>query len=436
MNLLVTNTHHIQAYAIIRALRPCSDKIVVDMYGENALKARFAHAASSRLVDKRYYIPSPVDDWQAGNIQRENTEREEAYIQAVMRICEKEQIDTIFPSFDAHVYVFSKNKERFARMGVIIPVPDYETVIVAMDKYLTVKAGQKVGFPCPRTCLPEGDKDLQQFKQDWEFPLIIRPRFSSGAQGIEVAKDFTDLVEKIHRVQGRWGAPMIQEYIPGKDRTANSFRVVIDKDGELITCFCSTDIRTVVRLRRGWVSAFELEAPGPYLAHAVRLLREVGWWGGASVSTKLDPRDGVPKLTEINCRFGSRLWHATELGINLPLMCLKIARGEKIPKVDDYPSGLVLLDPVGDLFQVCFWLVDFPLYKIRTRVLGMSPVDPLKAPMSPAQLIHSYRATYFSKRKKLFTPYFRHFATDPIVSLLEWSSYGKQFFEHARELGK
>jgi hypothetical protein len=49
-------------------------------------------------VDKRYYVPSPVEDWRAGRIQRENTEREEAYIQTILGICEREQIDTIFPS--------------------------------------------------------------------------------------------------------------------------------------------------------------------------------------------------------------------------------------------------------------------------------------------------------------------------------------------------
>jgi hypothetical protein len=81
-------------------------------------------------VDQRYHVPSPVEDWRAGKIQRENTEREEAYIQAVIRICEAEKIDTIFPSWDPQVYVFAKNKERFAKMGVLIPTPDYETVIM------------------------------------------------------------------------------------------------------------------------------------------------------------------------------------------------------------------------------------------------------------------------------------------------------------------
>ena len=436
MNLLVTNNQTGPTYDIIRALRPHADKIVATMDGETRLKARLAWVASSRLVDKRYYVPSPVEDWRAGNIKSENTEREEAYIQAVIRICEKEKIDTIFPSFDAHVYVFSKNKERFARMGVLIPVPDYEIVIVPLDKYRTVQAAQEVGFPCPRTFLPENEGDLKQIKGEWQFPLIIRPRFSSGAQGIEVVSDFGELVEKMCLVRATWGTPMVQEYIPGSNANRNSFRVVIDKDGELIACFSTKNLRTVVRLRRNWASAFESVTPSPNLTHAVRLLQKLAWWGPASVATKVDPRDGVPKLTEINCRFGSHLWHATELGINLPLMCLKIARGEKVEKINDDLRGILLLNPIADLFQVCFWLLDFPFYKLRTRLLGVTPVDPLKAPMSPTQMIHSYRDSYFTKRQKVFSPHFRHFYRDPMVSFLLCVRYVKAFFDHARELGK
>ena len=154
MNLLVTNTRNAQAYAIIRALRPHAQKIVATMEGEKRLAARLSHAANSRLVDKRCYTPSPAKDWRAGRIQRENTESEEAYIRVVLRICEQEKIDTIFPSFDPQVYVFSKNKERFESIGVLIPVPDYETVVTPLDKYRTIQAAQEVGFPCPKTYLP------------------------------------------------------------------------------------------------------------------------------------------------------------------------------------------------------------------------------------------------------------------------------------------
>ena len=134
LNLLVTNTRYPQAYDIIRSLRPHANKIVAETYGRNFLAARSTHAANSRLVDKWCRVPSPVADWKAGNIQEFNTEREEAYVQAVLAICAREDINTIYPSSDPHVYVFSKNKERFAERGILIPVPDLPLLIVLLDK--------------------------------------------------------------------------------------------------------------------------------------------------------------------------------------------------------------------------------------------------------------------------------------------------------------
>src|SRR5687767_4434692 len=188
MNLLVTNTYNAQAYAIIRALRPYCVKLVVSMHGRNRLAARLSHAANSRLVDKRYHVPSPVEDWRAGRIQSENTEREEAYIQSIFKICKQENIDTIFPSYDAHVYVFSKNKKRFQKIGVLITVPDYEAVITPLDKYRTIQAAEEVGFPCPKTFMPENEDDLRRIANELGFPLIIKRRFTAAGRGMHLVK--------------------------------------------------------------------------------------------------------------------------------------------------------------------------------------------------------------------------------------------------------
>ena len=69
-------------------------------------------------------MPDPESDWAGGRIQPENTPREQAFVDAVLEICERERIDTVFPSSDPWIYVFSKNRERFARHGILIPVPD------------------------------------------------------------------------------------------------------------------------------------------------------------------------------------------------------------------------------------------------------------------------------------------------------------------------
>jgi len=434
MNLLVTNTRNAQAYAIIRALRPHAQKIVVTMYGKNRLVARLSHAANSRLVDKRYYVPSPVEDWRAGKIQRENTEREEVYIQAVLRICEKEKIDTIFPSFDPQVYVFSKNKERFEKIGVLIPIPDYETVLTPLDKYRTIQAAEEVGFPCPKTYLPESEEDIRRIAEQLGFPLMIKPRFTAAGRGGGIINDLGDLLEKTRLVTENQGIPMIQEYIPGGQK--QNSRIVLDKRGELKVIFGQRRWRNFLRISSRLPTADELVVSPAYVAHTARLVQELGWWGGTSVQTKVDSRDGIPKLMEINPRLGLVLWYGIELGINEPLMYLRIAKGEKVEAVKDYPVGTMFLWPVEDVFGFGFKLLDLLIYKFRVGIQGKLPLDPLNPPMSLKELIHSYKRTYLGGKNKVFNPYFRYFLQDPLVSIIWWFQFFALVVRARNELGK
>ncbi len=434
MNLLVTNTRNAQAYAIIRALRPYAQKIVVTMYGKNCLVARLSHAANSRLVDKRYYVPSPVEDWRAGRIQRENTEREEAYIQAVLRICEEEKIDTIFPSWDPQVYVFSKNRERFERIGVLIPIPDYETIITPLDKYRTIRAAQEVGFPCPRTYLPESEEDLRRIAEELGFPLVIRPRFTSGARGNKIVMGFPELLKERKTVKKNHGTPMIQEFIPGKEK--QQFYLMVDKKGDRKVAFCPKTHRIYLRYPLNASTACESSVPHPYVIHATRLVQKLGWWGGVTVQTKIDFRDGIPKLMEINPRLGYHLWFRTALGINEPLMCVKIARGEEVEAVEEYPLGKMLLSPVEDFLGLGFWILDMAFYKFRTGMLGKKPIDPFNAPMSLKEMVKSYKQTYFNGNGKVFDPHFRYLFQDPCVCFLWWARYFVHILQTTKHLGK
>jgi biotin carboxylase len=423
MNLLVTNTRNAQAYGIVRALRPYARKIVVTMEGDNRLAARLSHAANSRLVDKRYHVPSPMKDWREGRIQRENSEREEAYIQAVLKICEQEKIDTILPSFDPHVYVFSKNKERFQRAGAIIPIPDYEGVITALDKYRTIRLAQEVGFPCPRTYLAESQDDLRRIAEEVGFPLVVKPRFTSGGRGTQVVNNFSALSEKTRLVREKHGIPIIQEYTPGKHNL--NFQFILNRNGECRSVVCDTNwylFRIVQNLSPGGESL----APSPYVADAVRLVQSVGLWGGGSVQTKIDHRDGIPKLMEINPRLGVNLWRRTELGINAPLMCVKIAQGKDVETVKDYPVGIILLDPVGTILGLGFNLLDLLIYKFRAATQGKSPIDSSNPPMALKQLIQHCKQTYFNGKKRVLSPYFSYFVQDPLVSILCIFSFSRQ----------
>jgi biotin carboxylase len=433
MNLLVTNTRNSQAYSVIRALRPYAKKIVVTMFGQNRLAARLSHAANSCLVDKRYYVPSPVEDWRAGKIQRQNTEAEELYIQAVLKICEKENIDTIFPSFDPQVYVFSKNKERFEKLGILVPVPNYDVVVIPLDKYRTIQAAQETGFPCPKTYLLDGQADLKSIAAELGFPLVLKQRFTAAGRGFEIVRNWPELCDKAERLKGK-NTYMIQEYISGREQ--QNLLLALDREGALKMALSSENVRSFYRLHANFPLARRALGTSPYLTQATAFANRIGWWGGMAIQMKVDPRDGVPKLMEINPRIGEGRWQMVASGINEPLLTLKVARGEAVEVLESWPAGTTLLCPIEDLLSLWIKLLDLLLYKFRAALGAARLRDPLNAPMGLKELMRSYKETYLHSNRKVYNLYFSHFFSDPMVSITWWLQTMSAVVRALKEIGR
>jgi biotin carboxylase len=416
MRLLVTNTQSAQAYSVIRSLRPHAETIVATVAANRSWSWASCQAAYSRLVDRRYPILTPDLDWRAGRIQPENTEAEAAFVAAILDICARERIDTIFPTADAWVYVLSKNKRRFAERGIVLPVPDYETVLTPLDKYRTIQHAREVGFPCPRTHLAESDDAVARVAEELGPPWVIKPRFTTGSSGLAIVERPAELIEKSRAIRKSRGAPMIQEYVPG--RTRQNFYMVVDQEGNALSVFAPRVVRYTRRVFRTSTAACETSDPPAFAEEVVRLVRRIGWWGGLTVQTKIDPRDGTPKLMEINPRLGSNLWHRTELGINEPLMCVKIARGEEVGPVPAYPRGYMLLQPIDDAVGLVFELTDLAIYRLRVGLFRRPALDASNPPMSLRELIGLYRDQYGGTRPKRFSPQFRYGLSDPLPMIL------------------
>lgn len=401
------------------------------MEGENRVAAWLSHAARSRLVNKRYFTPSPAADWRAGRIQRENTEREESYIQAVIRICEEETIDTIFPSFDPHVYVFSKNKDKFERLGVLIPVPDYEQILTPLDKYRTIQAAQEVGLPCPKTYLAERMEDLKWIAKELGFPLVIKPRFTAGGRGTEIAINLSELLAKT-RTAAKPGFHIIQEYIPGNDE--DSIVLFLDFNCSLKMAYADKRIRTLEG--RDFATVSESLGYHPCTTQAVKLCQKIGWRGSMTVQMKIDSRDGVAKLMEINPRMGYGLWRRVAIGVNEPLISLKVFKGEEVKDVPDYPAGTLFLCPVEDLLALGLKLIDLLVYKLRVNFRWRKFENPLNSPARIKELMRTYKETYFSRKKKLYNLYFAYVFNDPFASSIWWLQTLSVVWRAAKKLGK
>jgi predicted ATP-grasp superfamily ATP-dependent carboligase len=415
MRLLVTNTRTGQAYAIIRSLRPHAEWISATMYGSNWLTAHTAAGAFSRLVDSRYVVTSPEEDWAAGKIQIENTQREERYIREIEKICTRDRIDTIFPSYDPQVYILVKNRQRLAKLGVRVMAPDYETLQALLDKSETLKLAAAAGFPHPETYLVD-EHDLAELAGLVEPPWVVRPTASARSRGMVVIKTLEDLEPAVKQLQTRHKKLIFQEYIPG--HLKQNFYMLIGRDHEVLSMISPKVLRTSHRIYRNSSAAVLFNHQHEYDERVKELVRSLNWHGGLTLQTKIDSRDGTLKLMEINPRFGSHAWYATELGIDTPLMYLRSFQGESVEPVREYPGETLMLEPIEDFFGLFFNVIDRIVYQFG-RLLGRRTTDPDAVPASIFNTLSTLKKDYIGPHSKAYMPQFRYALKDPLVFILK-----------------
>jgi len=385
------------------------------MYGSNWLTAHTATAAFSRLVDRRYVVTSPEEDWAAGNLQAENSEREACYIRDIERICHRDRIDTIFPSYDPQVYVLAKNRRRLAELGVQVMAPEFETLLQLLDKSQTLKLAESAGFPCPETFRID-EHELSDLANRVAPPWVVRPTVSARSRGMEIAGNRADLERVVARLQPKHRDLILQEYIPGTRK--QNFYLLIGRENQILSMIAPRVQRTSHRLYRTSSAASVFDHRHEFIDRVTELVRDLKWHGGLTVQTKIDARDGVPKLMEINPRFGSHLWYCTEMGINTPLMYLRSFRGESVEPVRNYPASALMLEPFEDFFGLFFQIADRGAYLIR-RLLGGGPTDPTAEPVGILNAVRTLRRDYFGTHRKVYMPQFRYALSDPMVFLLK-----------------
>ena len=61
----------------------------------------------------------------------------------------------------------------------------------------------------------------------------------------------------------------------------------------------------------------------------------------------------------------------TEAGLNVPLICVKIARGEHVDAVSDYPPvGTLFVQPVEESILLGIGVLDWLIYSVRNEDAG------------------------------------------------------------------
>ncbi len=269
---------------------------------------RFATALFSKYCSKKIVYPPPKSS--PGK-----------FIEWLLRELKTNKYDMILPAELETQLLLVKNRDEIEKYTKL-PFADYELISNLQDKAWLMKMAESRGFPCPKTYFPDNPNLIESFINDLEYPVVIKPKISSGSRGIVYISNPLDLPTAYLKVHKRFPYPLIQEFIPNGG--AYGVGALFNFHSEPRSTFVYKRLREYP-VTGGPSTLRESVLNEEIKETAISLLKSLGWTGVAMVEFRVDLRDGRPKLMEINPRLWGSLQLAILSGVDFPYLLYKLA---------------------------------------------------------------------------------------------------------------
>ncbi len=327
MKVLVTDSDDKKTLAAVRYL----GREGVEVWVSGA--KRWEQSFFSKHCTGRVLYPNPVRD-------------ETAFARFLTDYLSRHRFDCVLPMSDYTTIPLSCHKSAFA--GVTkVAVPDYKALGLLRDKVEVAKLARSLGIGAPATFTPSDLGEVEELGGRISYPCVIKYRRGSGSIGLRYADSREDLL-RLYRVGEHKRDvvfddvfPVVQEYIPGEIRDVS----VLFREGEPRAAVVTRRVKTLPA-RGGDSAVVETVRDEGLCKQAFTLLRAVKWHGPAQVEFKMDPRDGIAKIMEVNTRFWGGLAAAAEAGVNFAYLACRLAVEGDIEPVRDYSVGMTYRWPI------------------------------------------------------------------------------------------
>ena len=215
-----------------------------------------------------------------------------SFISWLIDTCIAEKIHAILSGAEPVLKELSLHKEEILHQCGAVPIVcDPQVLSITNDKLMTCKWLEHNKLNHPRYAASEDGVAVQKLLDDCSYPLIAKPRFGKGSQGIFILDSDSDLA-KLQTLRNY----VIQEYV-GTPETEYT-----------VGCFCDRHykVRQSLTFRRkllqGTTYVGELEDLKPVRDEAIRIVETLKPMGPCNVQIRL-AADGSPVCFEINARF-------------------------------------------------------------------------------------------------------------------------------------
>jgi predicted ATP-grasp superfamily ATP-dependent carboligase len=329
--VLVTDGHFRKTLAVVRSLGRKGIPVTV---GERTfLNTSFF----SKYCSRRLVYPSP----------RRSPDQ---FIEFLLKEIRENHYDCLFPMEEETLILLAGHYSEISRYTYFL-IPDLKKIEFVRNKGNLIRFAEAHGIPVPKTFYfpptpepcevrglgPESNVVQGLPLDSIPIPAVIKPRISSGSFGIVYVKKREDLIPSYQKVHARYPFPLIQEWIPDGGGTFG-LSALFDEVSDIKAAFVHKKLRMFPV--EGGPSTLREGVEHPQIMElGLSLLKSLSWVGVGMVEFKVDPRDGIPKLMEVNPRFWGSLQLAIVSEVDFPYLILRMAREERFEPVLRYEVG-------------------------------------------------------------------------------------------------
>ena len=270
---------------------------------------------------------------------------EENYVDAIIDLVKKHDIDIVFPETSWEMFHLSKAAERIEKHCKLL-ASKHEFVAICENKYLMYKHFEDK-IDVPEFYLVKTMAELIEAAEKLGYPekdVVFKPPEGKGARGVRVLTEKSDRydllfnrrpfakyisMDELKSTVGEKEIPtlMIMEYLDGVELKIDP----VLQNGEMLTC----SVKNRLNFASGLAMGFEMIEDNAALDYAKKLLEHLPMDYCIDIST----RGGV--LMEINPRVSTYIYGKNYCA---PYLSLKLAMGEmSADEVRNYQKEL----PIG-----------------------------------------------------------------------------------------
>jgi predicted ATP-grasp superfamily ATP-dependent carboligase len=330
------------------------DALILDAAQRQALVAvRELGGAGLRVcaVECHAGAPAAVSRWCAASaLAPDFTRRPDAFVDALLRLCEERRPRVLIPSHDGSIEALRDRRAELERTVGLALAPE-QALAVAVDKRRTLQTARELGVRVPRGLAVGEPGEMRDALAEVGLPVVVKPARSWTRARSEGRR--LNAVAATSAIAAREAAAamldegvevVLQEWLSGSREAVS----LLYAHGKVWTRFAQRTTRSVPPLGGSSVRRESIPLPPDIAADAERLVGMLDLEGYSEVEFRRDAH-GEAALMEINPRLSASVEVAVRAGVPFPRLLYAWAAGERLWEQPHYRSGVRMRWLGGDL---------------------------------------------------------------------------------------